>query len=88
MKPTILHAPKNTIVRIDSVWAFVSVDPVDGYEGVMSGPLMGPGTQVPLIAADEKRLASLWPIARAIAAQFGIKCRLIRLHNREVIEEF
>jgi hypothetical protein len=79
--------PKNTIF-INEIWAFVSVDPEDGYEVVLSGPLLGPGSQVPLIAADKKRLESLWPIAREIAAMTGRKCKLVRFWNREEIEEF
>jgi hypothetical protein len=82
-----IYKPKNTMF-INEIWAFVSVDPEDGYEGVISAPLMGPGSQVPLIAADPKRLDSLWPIARNIAAVTGVKCKLVKFWNREEIEEF
>lgn len=82
-----VHMPKNTIF-INEIWAFVSVDPEDGYEGVIWGPLMGPGSMVPLIAADVKRLDSLWPVARKIAALTGRKCKLVKFWNREEIEEF
>jgi hypothetical protein len=85
--PFVVYAPKNTIF-INEIWAFVSVDPEDGYEGIISAPLLGPGSQIPLIAADAKRLDSLWPIARKIAALTGRKCKLVRFHNREEIEEF
>jgi hypothetical protein len=37
--------PKNEMPRIDAIWAFVSVDPDDGNEGVLSAPLLGPGSQ-------------------------------------------
>jgi hypothetical protein len=83
-----IYAPKNTMPRIDAIWAFVSVDPDDGNEGVLSAPLLGPGTQVPLIAADEARLKSLWPIARMIASRSGMRCQLVKFHTREVVEEF
>jgi len=79
---------KNTLPRIDVIWAFVSVDPEDGNEGVLSAALLGPGSQVPLIAADEARLNSLWPIARAIAKITGLRCRLVKFHTREVVETF
>jgi hypothetical protein len=85
---SVLHVPKNEMPRIDAIWAFLSVDPEDGNEGVLAGPLLGPGSQVPLIAADEKRLQSLWPIARQIAQAAGRRCRLVKFHTREVIEEF
>jgi hypothetical protein len=82
-----VHTPKNTMPRIDAIWAFLSVDPEDGNEGVLSGPLLGPGSQVPLIAADEARLESLWPIARHIARAAGWHCRLVKFHTREVVAE-
>jgi hypothetical protein len=46
------------------------------------------GQLVPLIAADEKRLASLRPLAQNMAIRFGMKIRLVRFHTREVIEEY
>jgi hypothetical protein len=82
-----VYSPKNTMPRIDAIWAFLSVDPEDGNEGVLSGPLLGPGTQVPLIAADEARLQSLWPLARAIARASGRRCQLVKFHTREVIAQ-
>jgi hypothetical protein len=83
-----VQSPKNTMPRIDAIWAFVSVDPGDGNEGVLSGPLLGPGSLVPLIAADEARLKSLWPWARMIASRSGLRCQLVKFHTREVVEEF
>jgi hypothetical protein len=84
----VLLTPKNTMSRIDAIWAFVSVDPEDGNEGVLSAPLLGPGSQVPLIAADPARLNSLRPIAQAIAMRSGMQVRLVRFHQREVLEEW
>lgn len=83
-----IHAPKNTMPRIDAIWAFLSVDPDDGNEGVLSAPILGPDSVVPLIAADEARLVSLWPLARYIASKTGVGCRLVKFHTREVVEEF
>jgi altronate dehydratase len=84
----VLHAPKNEMPRIDMMWAFLSVDPEDGNEGVIAGPLMGAGSLVPLVAADEKRLASLEPFARQWATVFGRVVRLVKFSQREVIREF
>lgn len=81
-------SPKNTMPRIDAIWAFVSVDPEDGNEGVIAGSLLGPDSLVPLIAADEARLASLMPVAHAIAKATGQTVRLVRFHQREVLQEF
>lgn len=83
----ILVQPKNTMPQIDAIWAFVSVDPHDGNEGVLGAPLMGPGSLVPLIAADEARLRDLEPWAQAMAKAGGIKVRLVRFHQREVVRE-
>jgi hypothetical protein len=60
------HSPDNDQLSIDAVWLFVSVDN-EGNEGVCGAPLMGPGTLVPLIAADEARLKSLIPVAQQMA---------------------
>jgi hypothetical protein len=83
-----LHTPKNEMPHIDQMWAFLSIDPEDGNEGVIAGPLMGPGSVVPLVAADEKRLASLEPVARQWATVFGRVVRLVKFSQREVIMEF
>lgn len=83
----LLIQPKNTMPQIDSIWAFVSVDPRDGNEGVIAAPLMGPDSLVPLIAADEARLRDLWPWARKIAKQAQIPVRLVRFHHREVVDD-
>jgi hypothetical protein len=53
----VLQIPRNEKPRIDSIWAFLSIDD-DGNEAVIAGPLPGPGSYVPLIAADERRLVA------------------------------
>jgi hypothetical protein len=82
---TVVHAPKNEMPRIDCIWAFLSVDEEDGNEGVCAAPLNG--SLMPLIAADEKRLASLWPVAEEIARLTGRVIRLVKFHNREVVRQ-
>jgi hypothetical protein len=77
---TVIHAPPNEQLRIDEVWMFISVD--ETGEGVCAGPLMGPGSMVPLIAADEARLKSLIPIARQLARDSGKQVKLIKLSGR------
>lgn len=80
-----LHNPRNTF-QINHIWAFLSVD--EGGEGVCAGPLLGKGTVIPLIAADEKRLAILRPFAQELAKVFGKPIKLVRFSLREEIEEF
>lgn len=79
---TVLHETKNHL-RIDAVWAFVSVDE-NGDEGLVAAPLPGFGL-TPLIAADEKRLNSLIPLAESIAAKTKMTIKLIRLGTREEV---
>jgi predicted pyridoxine 5'-phosphate oxidase superfamily flavin-nucleotide-binding protein len=79
----IIHNPGNHLLRIDALWAFISVDK-DGHEGVIAAPLGNMGT-VPLVAADEARLQSLMPIARQICDALGTTVRLIKLTTREEI---
>lgn len=71
--------------RIDSVYLFVASD--ETGEGVCGAPLLGPGTMVPLIAADEKRLASIRPVAEMMVREFGQKIKLIKFTTREEIED-
>ncbi|MHC2583640.1 hypothetical protein ACVI1J_004143 [Bradyrhizobium diazoefficiens] len=79
-----VHSPPNER-RIDAVWAFISMD--EGGEGLCAGPLMGPGSLVPLIAADEVRLKLLLPWARGIAQASGKAIKLVKLSHREDIME-
>jgi hypothetical protein len=77
-------SPPNYMGRIDQIWAFLSLD--DGGEGVVAGPLLGPGSMVPLIAADKRRLDSLIPKAKEIVRMFGKPIRLAKFTKREDVE--
>ena len=46
-------------------------------------PMAGLPGPIPLVAADEKRLASLIPLARQLAAAAGMTIKLIKLTTRE-----
>lgn len=70
--------------RIDAVWAWISSD--ETGEGVLAAPIGPGGSIVPLVAADEARLASIRPWALAIGEASGRQIRLIRLSMREEIE--
>lgn len=82
---TAFAQPKNTMPRIDHIHMFVSVDSEDGNEGVCAVP-MGEIGCMPLIAADDKRLSQLRPIAQSLANMATMSIRLIKLSHREVIE--
>lgn len=79
----LVHAPKNTIVHINEVWAFLSVDKDDNTEGIiaMHSP-MGP---LPMIAADAARLMSLLPEVEKMVQQSGVTVRLVKFTNREEV---
>jgi len=83
---TIFMQPKNTLPKITDIYAFVSVDAEDGNEGLVGAP-MGPVGCMPLVAADEKRLEQLIPIAQWVSDQTGIKIKLIKLTQRVELRE-
>jgi hypothetical protein len=79
------HKPKAEIPRIDCIWAYLSVDPEDGNEGIVAGVFQG--VSLPLIAVDEERLRSLAPMAEQIARKTGRVIRLVKFTNRELIRQ-
>lgn len=72
------------VVLIDKVWCAVAVDPEDQTEGVCAHLVNK--TWMPLIAADENRLAQIIPIARGIADQSGQTILIVKLSAREIVE--
>lgn len=80
----IVHDPKNSVDRIDTIYAFISSD--ETGEGVCGMPLPNGSGILPMIAADEKRLESLRPIAQMLASFTKKKIKLIKLSVREDLE--
>lgn len=72
--------------RITEVWAFVSVDPADGDEGVCSYQLGD--VHWPMIAADHDRLESLRPMAEQLARASGLTIELRKYSTVELVETF
>jgi hypothetical protein len=56
---------------IEEMWAFCTVDPSDGCEGVLGGVLNG--ISMPLVGSDRARFLSLLPVAKELAKVSGIK---------------
>ena len=80
--------PPNTLLRIDALYAFVSVDK-EGNEGLCAAPMPGSNTfTMPMIAADEARLSSLIPYAMALAERSGMTIKLIKLERRVELRTF
>lgn len=70
--------------EIKSIWAFVAIHPGDEDEGVTACKI---GDQwMPLIAADEKRLKDLRPMAQLIARETKIDIKLVRFDVRTELE--
>lgn len=82
--PMVAVTPLNYLGRIEHFWAFLSVD--EGGEGVCAAPLAPGMLTVPMIAADERRLDSLKPLARKLPNIFGKPVRLAKFSTREDIE--
>lgn len=80
---TVAQHPGQIGFHIDEIWAFISVGP-DGEEGVCAVQ-MG-DTMMPLIAADETRLADLRPFAEVLAAIDGSPITLARFGHRVDLE--
>lgn len=79
-----VHAPNNSLDYIGSLWAFISTD--ETGEGVCAMPIGN--MTVPMIAADERRLTSLRPLASLFASVFKKPIRLVRFTDRENVELF
>ena len=78
------YRPPNYLPRIDSLFAFLSVD--EGGEGVVAAQING--MMMPLIAADHSRVLSLRPVARHIGAQSGVPIHLVQFTERHDLELF
>jgi len=72
----------NYLLRIDALWAAVSVDD-DGTEGLVAS--FHNDTWLPLITADENRLPLIIAQAERVAATQGRLIRIIKLHSREEV---
>lgn len=78
----------NYLEKITELYAFVSVD--KHGEGVIGQTVWMEGDRVfmPFVCADKARVESLKPMAIEIAKKNGIHVRLIKLTNREELEDF
>jgi hypothetical protein len=81
-----IHRPKNTFM-INELYAYVSVDAENGFEGVIGLP-MGSLGLVPAVGADRARMLSLKPAITILAKQLKITVRLVRFSTKEVLETF
>jgi hypothetical protein len=73
----------STPLVINEIFAFVSVDGIG--EGVITRKIGG--SWMPFIGADMDRARSLRVLAVQVAKEHGIKIKLVKFTNREVLEE-
>ena len=76
--------------KIDTLTAFISVDPRDGAEGLIGLPLPGINAlSMPAIAADGVRARELYPIVKQYCQNLRVEFKVIRLGTRtDVTDEF
>jgi hypothetical protein len=83
-KHTIIENPGGLGFRIEKIWAFVSTQADDDNdEGVVAALING--SWMPLIAADEKRLQDLMPLALEMANDTDAAIRLVCFENRRTV---
>jgi hypothetical protein len=82
---TIFKQPRASMPRIESMWAFVSVDPEDDNEGICT--IMWGDMPMPMIASDQTRIAQLRPAACELKRLTGMRVKLVKFTVREEIEE-
>lgn len=71
--------------RIITLHAFIAKGS-DNDEGVVAAKFGD--TWLPLIAADEKRLEQLKPLAQKAAAEAGVAVQLVRFVRGQVVETY
>lgn len=79
----------NYLEKITEVYVYASVD--EGGEGIVGMTMeLEPGreTFMPFVCADKDHMESLKPHVRDIAKSTGKTIKLIRLTQREELEEF
>jgi hypothetical protein len=72
--------------RIQTLTAFIAIDPGDNSEGVVSKMDPVTGLHEPLIGADEERIRCQRPYAEQVAKAAGIEVKLVRFGQREELE--
>ncbi len=79
--PVVVHDPGGRGFRIERLFAFVAVHD-DGDESVVAVPIGPGGSLMPLVGADEARLADLRPLAERAARMLRKPVRLVWFETR------
>ncbi len=70
--------------KIDEMFAYIQLDPLDNTEGVIA--YLTEQGWMPMVGADMERAQYLRPMAQEIADGTGRPVQLIRFTNREELE--
>jgi hypothetical protein len=73
-------------MRIEQLWAYLSIDPNDDCEGVI-GFVAPDRNWMPMIASDEKRVKALRPLVDRLIQKEKLKVRLVKFEARVDVEE-
>lgn len=74
--------------KIETLTAFIAIDPVDGDEGLIGLPVPGSQTlTMPAIAADEARATDLYPHVKRYCQHMGVEFKIIRMGDRSDVTE-
>lgn len=74
-------------LRIESMYAFIQLDPKDDTEGIIAFYSGLDGTWMPMVGADMERVEQLRPMAQQTANATNTSVQLVRFTTREEIEE-
>jgi len=72
-------------IRVDEVFAFLSIDPKDGNEGITG--YRTPDGWLPLLCADKARVDSMRGLAQEMSTATNARMKLVRFSLREDLEE-
>ena len=70
--------------RIDEMYAYIQLDPLDNTEGVIA--FLAESGWMPMVGADMQRVEFLRPIAQEVADTTGRPVQLIKFSTREELE--
>ena len=71
-------------LRIESMYAFIAVDPDDDTEGVIG--FTAPSGWIPMVGADMEMVEKLRPMAEGIARAHTQTVKLVHFTQREEVE--
>ena len=71
-------------LRIDEMFAFIQLDPLDNTEGVIA--YLSEQGWMPMVGADMARVEYLRPLAQNVADDTGRPVQLVKFSTREELE--